>query len=892
MNHCFCADGWNGTSCMMCNNDTSCQKRFNNDSYICDTSLFTNQQKFFQCNILDDNLVQMVGPAATFSCEFPEEYKGGTKHENGTCQLQMWATDSGNYPSGYFAEVFFCTFMHCSFEVKPPGPDDPAGSVTLQYDCTATQCNCSWRSDKCGGPDGSVPYYVMSVVQGMKTTAQIVCNNVTQGCIMTQNEFPVQIPLNCLGGECLAHNLPTPPVPPIPPPPMLFLMLTIGSAVTLGVGLVLLLCVSAIWSCITTHIINSEYLQSVKTKSINVGASLEFINITYMLQEKLLLKGVSHKINSGEVVAIMGPSGAGKSTLLDILAGRNKRGSVNGEVLINGQFRDSSFKRISGYVFQDDNLMPTLTVRECLAFSANLRLPSCITAAEKRQRVNSVMEELGIMHIAERRIGDSMNRGISGGEKRRVSIGMELVSSPSILFLDEPTSGLDSYNAVCVMESLVRLAKNGRTIVFSIHQPRSNIFSQFDQLILLSEGQIEYKGPASQAIPYFTSLGYSFPTHTNPADHLIDILEEKRRQRIVIAPTAVAPAPEVLVRGAAADQKLMDQFQNIGSSSATDQQQQQQGGYGAIANLGDGVEHDIAGENSTLLAKTPRKSPPVYATSWYAQLKYLSHRAFINFLRNFFLMPSHYGSSVLMGVLLGLIYWQEGINLAAIQNRIGSIFFMCALLAFNAMSSLELFIAERSIYVREVANGYYTPSAYFFSKILFDLLPLRIIPPIILGSIAYWMIGLHPTIINFAWFLLMMILFNVISGGICLAIGAVAPTVASGNVFASLLILAMMLFGGFLLNRGAIPSYLSWLRYLSVWNYSYEALLINELHGVKIWIDPVGLPPLPGDGDFILNQLQFNPNYFYTNILFMFGWAVFFIALAAILLKFFVREKR
>jgi ABC-type multidrug transport system permease subunit len=173
------------------------------------------------------------------------------------------------------------------------------------------------------------------------------------------------------------------------------------------------------------------------------------------------------------------------------------------------------------------------------------------------------------------------------------------------------------------------------------------------------------------------------------------------------------------------------------------------------------------------------------------------------------------------------------------------------------MSSLELFITERAIFVRERANGYYRPLAYFVSKTLFDLIPLRIIPPILMGSIAYFMIGLrhHDSVSHFFYFILILTLFNLVSGALCIMIGAIAPSVASGNVIATILILTSSLFSGFLLNKDSIPKYLSWIQYTSFWNYAFESMCINEFHGVTVVINPKGMPRYLADGDFWLNEL-------------------------------------
>lgn len=204
----------------------------------------------------------------------------------------------------------------------------------------------------------------------------------------------------------------------------------------------------------------------------NTEVALTFSDISYTVAGKAILQNISGYVEPGQICGVMGPSGAGKSSLLDILSRKHKRGITSGKIMINGmQPTRRQFKRLTGFVDQDDSLMGTLTVRETLTYAALMRLPRNMPLKAKQKRVEDVIQELGIAKIADSQIGIPGQRGISGGEKRRVSIGKELVTSPSLLFLDEPTSGLDAYNAGVVMECLKKLAHEGkRTIVVTIHQ--------------------------------------------------------------------------------------------------------------------------------------------------------------------------------------------------------------------------------------------------------------------------------------------------------------------------------------------------------------------------------------------------------------------------------------
>lgn len=242
-----------------------------------------------------------------------------------------------------------------------------------------------------------------------------------------------------------------------------------------------------------------------------------------------VLHGLSGQVRTGQVLAIMGASGSGKTTLLNLLSGRMKstnRCVSGGKIFVNGQSRDyETFPQIAKFVEQDDTTMfAELTVREQILFSARLALPGSITEIQKVSRVDKIIQELGLTKAKDTYIGSEIVRGVSGGERRRAAIGVELVTDPSLIFLDEPTTGLDSFNALNVMSSLRQLAKNGRTIVTTIHQPRSSIFHLFDMLCLIAEGRTVYFGPAAQVADYFRNLGFGTPENFNVADFAIDVL--------------------------------------------------------------------------------------------------------------------------------------------------------------------------------------------------------------------------------------------------------------------------------------------------------------------------------------------------------------------------------
>jgi ABC-type multidrug transport system ATPase subunit len=251
--------------------------------------------------------------------------------------------------------------------------------------------------------------------------------------------------------------------------------------------------------------------------------------------EKHILTDLSGKVTPGEMLAILGPSGAGKTTLIEILGGKSKIGKTTGSVAFTAATNPAEETAIVkqpriGYVDQQDILPSMLTVQEALLFAAQLRLPESVTQAQKLAKVFEVMKQLGILDIKDTRIGNHERRGISGGEQRRVSIGLELVACPDVLVLDEPTSGLDSVSAhkvVSVLRELAHDPANPTAIIATIHQPNSRLYQLFDNILVLSHGRELYFGPGGLAPnDYFAAKGYPAQPGYNVADHLLDIASE------------------------------------------------------------------------------------------------------------------------------------------------------------------------------------------------------------------------------------------------------------------------------------------------------------------------------------------------------------------------------
>ncbi|KAG9142660.1 hypothetical protein Leryth_005424 [Lithospermum erythrorhizon] len=225
-------------------------------------------------------------------------------------------------------------------------------------------------------------------------------------------------------------------------------------------------------------------------------------------KEKTILNGLTGMVCPGEILAMLGPSGSGKTTLLTALGGRLS-GKLSGKITYNGKPFSGSIKRRTGFVAQDDVLYPHLTVYETLMFTALLRLPQSLSKEDKERHVEHIIAELGLTKCRNSMIGGPLFRGISGGEKKRVSIGQEMLINPSLLLLDEPTSGLDSTTAQRIITTLKRLASGGCTVVTTIHQPSSRLYHMFDKVVVLSEGQPNLLLVLHPLPEYFSSIGFS-----------------------------------------------------------------------------------------------------------------------------------------------------------------------------------------------------------------------------------------------------------------------------------------------------------------------------------------------------------------------------------------------
>ncbi|XP_019382157.1 PREDICTED: ATP-binding cassette sub-family G member 2-like [Gavialis gangeticus] len=568
--------------------------------------------------------------------------------------------------------------------------------------------------------------------------------------------------------------------------------------------------------------------QSSQDPSVSGGTTVTFHNICYRVKvksgfvccrktiNKEILRDINGIMRPG-LNAILGPTGSGKSSLLDILAARKDPHGLSGDILINGAPQPVNFKCISGYVVQDDVVMGTLTVKENFQFSAALRLPKSVPEQEKKQRINQIIEELGLTKVADSKVGTQFIRGVSGGERKRTNIGMELITDPAVLFLDEPTTGLDASTANAVLLLLKRMAKQGKTIIFSIHQPRYSIFRLFDNLTLLATGRMLYHGPAQDAIEYFKSIGYECEPYNNPADFFLDVINGDSTA-VTLNKTDEADlennVEEHINHEKTLAEKLAEQYSNSTYYRETK-----------------AVLENISLQNKKKTKFSFRQI--TYTTSFFHQLKWVSRRTFKNLIGNPQASIAQLCVTVFLGLVVGAIFFGVKNDFTGIQNRVGAMFFMTTNQCFSSISAIELFVVEKKIFIHEYISGYYRMSAYFISKLMADLIPMRTMPSIIFTCIVYFMLGLKPTVDAFfiMMFTLMMVSYTATS--MALAIAAGQSMVAIANLLMTIAFVFMIIFSGLLVNLTSIMSWLSWLQYFSIPRYAMTALQINELTGLN-----------------------------------------------------------
>lgn len=517
--------------------------------------------------------------------------------------------------------------------------------------------------------------------------------------------------------------------------------------------------------------------------------------------------------------------------------------------------------------------------------------------------LQNVLEVLQLQRVADNLIGSpETTRGLSGGERKRVHIGMELVRQPSVLVLDEPTSGLDSASARNLILLLSGLARRGCTILCSIHQPSSDVFALFDRVLLLSRvGQVAYFGETSNAV----STVRENLTRYEPAadalgdpDILLDAVGHASNEDLELLHSSARllnPNLGTTRRwdnvSAAIDHNvhLQSDIENKDSMSLSDRF------------VGNSLFRQDEAEHETIdyEFETQIRVHEISRASLFTEMRVLWGRSIRNTLRNPMLAWLHVLVPLAVGLMIGVVYNGLTFDNEGVQNRAGMLFFTQAFFGFLSMSTLGVWKDERLCFLRERYAGYYRTSSYVLSKLVCDILPLRVYPPLIYTVVCYNLVGLHSDQDKFPehllYFFLILMLISVTTACLCFLIAVGTPNIQVGNFVTVVILLFSMIFGGVLLNKKMMSASIRWCEWISVFNYGYEALMVNEFVGLSFKFNPKGYD-VPDHtiitGSNWLLQFDLKPNRLHDDMIALVIMSCTCLFLTYLLLHFFIKERR
>jgi len=533
--------------------------------------------------------------------------------------------------------------------------------------------------------------------------------------------------------------------------------------------------------------------------SLRGGCDLSWSGVNLALKsskgdtKKQILQDVWGVAKAGETTAIMGASGAGKTSLFSILSGRLKSGGnlhVEGDICWGGHkidpAHDLSIRTMFAFVAQEESLHESSTPRESLHFSAKLRLPKDTNDNDIDVLVDTYIKELDLVSCADSRIGSSLKKGISGGEKRRTTIGVELISKPSIVFLDEPTSGLDSFAAKQVMKLLEKVAAAGDTVLFTIHQPSSSVFSSFDRVLLLNKGRMMYQGHTNETTKDFAKLCHVVPENYNPADWIVEVAQS-------------------------------NSIKELGAAGFFPEDSRDE-----VAKPGDFEKPH--------LAQRP---------TFWTQLMMLMKREKISLIRSPAPMVINVVSTTFLSIIFGVIFFDVGrgdrANSLVVQAQLGAVVnILISTMMGQSQTALVIFSSERSLFLREYSTNHYSIVTYFLSHLMTEALQALsavlvqvwalgfleklsincLVPYLPVRStvkqalIVYWMIGFQ---MYFLEFLAITYCLSMTSTAVSVLLGAMVSDIKSASALFTLVVVPQFYFSGVFIATNLIPI---WVRYV------------------------------------------------------------------------------
>ncbi|KFQ50069.1 ATP-binding cassette sub-family G member 8, partial [Nestor notabilis] len=577
-----------------------------------------------------------------------------------------------------------------------------------------------------------------------------------------------------------------------------------------------------------------------------------------------IIQNLNLKVRSGQMLAIIGSTAGGKTSLLDVITCRDHGGKIKtGQIMINNKpCTPQLVKKSIAHVHQDDRLLPHLTVRETLLFVAKLRLPKFFSDSQRKKRVEDVIAELRLRQCADTRVGNEYLRGVSGGERRRVSIAVQLLWNPGILILDEPTSGLDSFTAHNLVITLSRLARGNRLVLLSLHQPRSDIFQLFDLVLLMTSGLTVYCGTARDMVQYFTEVGYPCPRYSNPADFYVDLTSIDKQ-------TAEKETES---------RKRANTLANLFLENVKDFDD-----FLWKAPEGDNVANTLSKQRSHVNSEEVINMPHHSCDQLPGALKQftiLLSRQVSNDFRDLPMLLIHGFEALFMSLLIGFLYYGHEKTRLSIRDTTALLYMIGALIPFTViLDVIAKCHSERAMLYHDLEGGMYSVSPYFFAKILGEL-PEHCGFVIIYAVPIYWLFRL-----NFLWVWLAVYSARAMA----LWMAALLPTLQLAAFCGNVLFSAFYLSGGFVIslkNLWTVPYLFSRISFVR-WNF--QGLMQIQFTD-NTYEMPIGNFTFQIPGKLVTESLDLDSHPLYMSYLVLTGTIGTFLFLYYLCLRF-IKQK-
>ncbi|XP_037927304.1 ATP-binding cassette sub-family G member 4 [Teleopsis dalmanni] len=591
---------------------------------------------------------------------------------------------------------------------------------------------------------------------------------------------------------------------------------------------------------------------------------LQFRNVNYELKERnsklvKILNELCGEFVSGRLTAVLGPSGAGKTSMLNVLSGFKAKG-VTGQFELNGKERNLlTFRKLCSYIPQEFAMLDLLTVEETLKVSADLKLSTDKSAKEKQEIIDDVLQILNMVKCRDNLVGT-----LSGGERKRLSIGVELITNPPIMFFDEPTSGLDSVASLQIINYLRRLAYDGRIIICIVHQPSSRLMKLFDDVFVLSHGEILYGGPQNDMLAHFEESGFICPKYFNPADFVLEIGSVEHNTNISALIERNKHKYSIKHKGSAESLKHDENSEMLPTSTMNTR----------IA-IQDSNKTNSLPELQIKYFELHKIVRPKEQVSVCRQIVVLTRRSLRSMSRNMISVQLRVIMHFVVAILLGVVFWNIGNDAAKAITNSSSIFFVVLFLFFgNALPSIILCQQETAVFLREYLNGWYSVEAYYISKLIADL-PLQLCCPSIFILIIYYMTGQPLEMDRFLMCFVVSLMINIIGHFYGLVFGCLFDLQVSIFLVPSTAI-PLLLFSGFFIRIHELATFLRPLCDFSAFRYTLEGLMLAIYGFDRPELDcHIDFCYFKSPKKFLKEMSMLDANYSY-DLLALFLWILFF----------------